>query len=105
MTKEAPNQAQNESLLIPFTKEYQICQSTLQFPAVGSLGENTAAATVPPSAQSISINAAGCLTCTRNTARLNALAYHFPPVLSLTYSEPNVHYHAACLREKEGEND
>ena len=41
-------------------------------------GENTAAATVPPSTQSISINAAGCLTCTRNTARLNALAYHFP---------------------------
>lgn len=82
MTKEIPNQVKNESLLIPLTKEYPVWQSTLQFLAVGSLGENTAAATVPPSALSISINAAGCLTYTRNTARLNALAYNFPPSLS-----------------------
>ena len=26
-------------------------------------------------------------------------------LLSLTYSKPNVHYHAAYLGEKEGEND
>lgn len=77
----------------------------------GGAGENTAAAaaaaTEPPSALSISINAAGCLTSTRNTARLNTLAYHFPPSLSLTLcrrSEPNVHYHAVCLGEREGEN-
>lgn len=82
MTKETPNQVKNESLLIPLTKENQICQSALQFPAVGSMGENTAAATIAPSALSISINAAGCLTYTRNTARLNALAYNFPPSLS-----------------------
>lgn len=41
MTKETPNQVQKESLQIPLTKEYQICQSTLQFPAVGSLGRGT----------------------------------------------------------------
>lgn len=87
MTKETPNQLQKESLQIPLTKEYQVCQSALQFPAVGwrswGVGGGTAAAIVPPSALSISINAAGCLTCTRKTCEAKCLGISFP---SLTRS-------------------
>lgn len=49
-------------------------------PIVGRLRGKTqeGRATVPLWVLSISINAAGCLTCTRNTARLNTVTYNFP---------------------------
>lgn len=61
----------------PFNKGI-ICQSNLQFPTLGVLGANTAAAIVAPSALSISINAAGCLTDTRKTCKAKHPGISFP---------------------------
>lgn len=97
---------QNKCLVISLRKVLQILlTSSLTGRWWEFWGKRIAASSKPPRASFISISAAGCLTHNQKHWEAKHPGISFPCFSCSPIPKQKVHYHAARLRVREGEND